>query len=67
MSKEQDSQIERWRFEAIRAGAVAALNDLTAVLLHLETGNFLDPSDVYMRTARATATLAAAINKGVEA
>ncbi len=66
MSKEQDNQIERWRFDALRAGAVEALNDLTAVLFHLETGNYLGPGEDYTRIAKAMATLVVAINKGVE-
>ena len=60
-------QIEFWKFEILRKAATAALCEVSQLLMHQETKNYLEKEDVYHKLAKATKILATAISEATEA
>lgn len=56
--------IERWRFDALRGGAVVAMQIAGDLLRHAEDGEWLDETEQYHKTMELVAVLAKALHEG---
>lgn len=59
-----DAMIERWRFDAIRGGAIVAMQIASDLLRHAEEGGWLDNAEQYHKTMELVAVLAKSLHEG---
>lgn len=64
MSNEE--MIPRFRFDALRVGAVEALRHVSTLLYHQENGNHIEEYEVYHELVAAVQALAKGLSEGTQ-
>ena len=62
----EQTMIARWRYDKLRLAIAEALGQLAPLILHQETGHYLEKDEVYHMLVKANSCLAHGLHEGTQ-